>query len=75
MKLKGESGVTKPGDCPLRSERSRAAARFQAGLRRQAEGEGILFRLRLIGSPSDPNKECTCPAPAAGTFALCRCFE
>jgi hypothetical protein len=26
MKLKGESGVTKPGDYPLRSERSRAAA-------------------------------------------------
>jgi len=59
----------KPGDYPLRSSQSRAAARHVLALRRAAEGEGMLVRLRFVGDPPrwDQKCTCTCPAPTADT--------
>lgn len=69
-----EQGHMKPGDYPLRSTQSRAAARHVSATRRAAQGEGTLIRLRFIGSPFNPDQKCTCPPPPTGTVAICRCF-
>jgi len=63
-----------PGDYPLHSSQSRAAARHALTERRAAEGEGTFIRVVLVGSPPRPDQKCTCPTPVAGTFQLCRCF-
>src|SRR6266536_2377305 len=65
----------KPGDFPIASLQSRAAARSLLESRRAAEHAGILFQLRFIGKAVEPNQRCTCKAPPAGVFALCRCFS
>lgn len=59
---------------PLRSGRSRAAARALLNARKASKGEGILMVLELVGRPKKPDQRCTCPKPEFGTFALCRCF-
>jgi hypothetical protein len=64
----------KPGDYPLRSNLSRAAARRVLTLRKATQGEGTLIRLVMAAQPPRPDQRCTCPIPAPGTFAVCRCF-
>jgi hypothetical protein len=64
----------RPGNYPLGSAQSRAAARSLLVLKRAMEGEGIVFVLSAIGSPAPPGTKCTCPIPPAGTVAMCRCF-
>lgn len=58
------------GDYPLRSSRSRAAARHALTIRRAAQDEGTLLSL---GHPPSPDQQCTCAPPPAGTVAVCRC--
>lgn len=64
----------KPGEYPLYSPQSRAAARSLLADRKAKEGEGILVRLRKVGNPIPADRECNCPVPRAGTFAICKCF-
>lgn len=63
----------KPGDVPLGSLKSRAAARSMFCAREAAEGMGLLFQLQVIGRSSQ-KQTCTCKRPPAGPFALCGCF-
>lgn len=77
-RLSATDSGPRPGGFPLGSAQLRAAARALLEARKGAEGVGILFRLKRIGSgpkPGRTDRKCTCPAPPAGTFALCRCFE
>jgi hypothetical protein len=67
-----DSGL-KPGRYALGSPQSRAAARAMLDAREAAREKGILVRLVKLGIPVAPRK-CTCKPPAAGTFAVCRCF-
>ena len=68
----GNSG--RPGRYALGSAESRAAARALLNSKRVAQFEGIL--VRLVSNERDRSgRECTCPMPEAGKFALCRCFE
>jgi hypothetical protein len=68
------------GNFPLRSSKSRAAARALLDKRRLNEGEGTLIRIRLVGSaddpssPDDPSRKCTCRTPKAGEVVVCWCF-
>jgi hypothetical protein len=64
----------KPGDYPLHSSQSRAAARHALKQRKATEGEGTFIRVHLVGSSPRPDQKCICPHPPAGTFQLCRCF-
>ena len=65
----------KPGNFPVRSAQSRAAARSLLESRRATQPNRTPIRIRLVGSgPADPNRKCTCDAPPAGTVAICRCF-
>jgi hypothetical protein len=82
--LGATGSAPRPGQYPLGSAASRAAARATLDARSAAEGLGALFELIRIpcrqnprcgdGGPPAPGK-CTCPMPPAGTFAWCRCFE
>lgn len=68
------SNTPSPADFPVGSPESRAAARSLLDARVKAEGgEGVLVRIKLIGV-RDEDRKCTCKPPAAGTFAICRCF-
>lgn len=40
----------------------------------EAEEEGALLVIRLIGRTAEPDRKCTCPTPEAGTLTLCRSF-
>lgn len=64
----------KPGDYPLRSSQSRAAARHVLSRRKVSEFEGILVRLVSAANPPELDEKCTCPRVAHGAFAICRCF-
>jgi hypothetical protein len=81
--LGATGSAPKPGQYPLGSVPSRAAARATLDLRSAAEGYGALFCMVRIGGRRrdpgrrrrDPGRECTCSMPPAGAFDLCRCFE
>jgi hypothetical protein len=64
----------RPGDYPLGSAQSRAAARSLLTFKRAMEGEGTMFVLEALGSPAPPGTKCTCPIPPAGSFGFCSCF-
>ncbi len=74
----GRLGATAPAvrlsDYPIGSQQSRAAARALLEARREAQGEGILFRVTRANRSRDPNRKCTCSRPDTGMFAVCRCF-
>jgi RecB family exonuclease len=61
-------------DYPLGSPQSRAAARAFLEAQKAAQGEGTLLIVRTIGKPHDPDRNCICRTPEAGTIAVCRCF-
>lgn len=63
----------KPGDFPIGSLESRAAARAVFEGREAAGVPGVLLRITKIEEPVDPSK-CNCKRPKAGTFAVCQCF-
>jgi hypothetical protein len=58
----------------LGSLESRAAARSLAIARRKSGDEGMLLRVMVTGTPADPERTCSCQTPAAGIWAVCRCF-
>lgn len=58
---------------PLGSLESRAATRSLLAAREVMRGEGVLFRLSVIGIGNDLKRQCRCRKPAMGAFALCRC--
>ena len=58
----------------LGSLESRAAARSLAIARRKSGDEGMLLRIMVTGKPVDPKRKCSCQTPAAGIWAVCRCF-
>jgi hypothetical protein len=64
----------RPGQYPLGSPQSRAAARSLLAARRAIQGEGTLIQLIAVGPLTQPDRKCTCPVPEAGTIAICRCF-
>jgi hypothetical protein len=74
----GPLGATDSGlslsDYPLGSPLSRAAARAVLSTRKAAQGEGTLVRVCLIGRAKELGRECICPTPEAGAFAVFRCF-
>jgi hypothetical protein len=59
---------------PLGSLESRAAARSLLIARRTSGDEGTLLPIMVIGKPVDPQRKCSCQAPAAGIWVVCRCF-
>jgi hypothetical protein len=73
-RLGATDSTVRPGEYPLGSAVSRAAARALAEARKALAGEGTLIRVRLVGGPEDSDKKCTCMTPEAGTFMVCRCF-
>jgi hypothetical protein len=67
-------GNVSPADFPVGSPESRGAARLLLDARVKAEGgAGVLVRIKRMGI-RDVDRQCTCKPPAAGTFAICRCF-
>ena len=75
-KGRGTAGAdVMPGQYPLGSPQSRAAARAVLTARRAGQFEGILVQFVSALGGDDLGRRCTCPAPAAGTIAFCRCFE
>ncbi len=81
--LGATGSAPRPGQYPLGSAPSRAAARATLEVRSAAEGYGVLFELIRISGRHTPRRDdggpagqrkCTCQMPPAGTFALCGCF-
>ncbi len=73
-RLGATDSTVRPGEYPLGSQLSRAAARAVLSARKAAQEDGTLIRVRLISQSYEVGRECTCPTPEAGTFAMCRCF-
>jgi hypothetical protein len=59
---------------PLGSLESRAAARSLLIARGTSGDEGTLLRIMITGKPVDPQRKCSCQTPAAGIWAVCKCF-
>ena len=61
QKGKGAGGTgTKPGQYPIGSLQSRAAARSLLDAKGAMEGEGTRLVFKAIGSPAPPGTQCTC---------------
>ena len=64
----------KPGDYPLGSRQSRAAARYALKSRESAEPSGILVQLVRVGGTPNAEQKCTCstlalvPLQSAGAY-------
>jgi hypothetical protein len=72
--LPATESAGEPVGFSLGSLESRAAARSLAIARRTSGDEGTLLHIMVIGKPVDPERKCSCQTPAAGIWAICKCF-
>jgi hypothetical protein len=72
--LPAASNAAEMTSLPLGSVESRAAARSLLIARRTSGDEGTLLHIMVIGKPVDPERKCSCQTPAAGIWAICKCF-